>query len=158
MDVDVLDLMSGQDGSMMMDVDNGSKMVQDLDDLASLMDERMDMRNGISKKGGMRMNGLKTATKGTIDEYFHASHLKGKNPEIDTTSSKKNGDRDLGMEVEETKDVGIRSVMHVVGPTLLRKRTKKDSKKQTQTKLKKKGAKSRIRKGFVAKRANSDSS
>ena len=39
MDVDVLDLMGGQDGSMMMDVDNGSKMVQDLDDLASLMDE-----------------------------------------------------------------------------------------------------------------------
>ena len=114
MDEDVLDLMGGQDGSMMMDVDNGSKMVQDLDDLASLMDERMDMRNGISKKGGMRMNGLRTATKGTIDEYLHASHIKGKNPEIDMTSSKKDGDRDLGMEVEETKDVDIRSVMHVV--------------------------------------------
>ena len=39
MDVDVLDLMSGQDGSMMMDVDNGSKIVEDLDDSASLMDE-----------------------------------------------------------------------------------------------------------------------
>ena len=63
MDVDVLDLMGGQDGSMMIDVDNGSKIVEDLVDSASLMDERMDMRNGISKKGGMKMNGLKTATK-----------------------------------------------------------------------------------------------
>ena len=85
-------------------------------------------------------------------EFFQKNQL------VAAVSSKKNGDRDLGMEVEETKDVDIRSVMHVVGPTLLRKRTKKDSKKQTQTKLKKKGAKSGIRKGFVAKRANSDSS
>ena len=85
-------------------------------------------------------------------EFFQKNQL------VAAVSSKKNGDRDLGMEVEEMKDVDVRSVMHVFGPTLLRKRTKKDSKKQTQTKLKKKGAKSRIRKGFVAKRANSDSS